>query len=196
MKNAGWMGWAASFRGPASIGCAEMLAGLIFLAGLTNQPAFCFKKCWLNSKSCWNLASASIWKCKMLAGCPIEGSAGKFHPTEGGDGNFHPTAGKILRFTKHFCWQPKIWGESCDSPSIFAGSPKWLGGKFSWASQHWLCWNAGWIDFLGWARKPASILFQKMLDEFEIMVESGASKHVKMKNAGWMCWVASFEWAN
>ena len=60
MKNAGWMGWAASFCGPASIGCAEMLAGLIFLAGLTNQPAFCFKKCWLNSKSCWNLASASI----------------------------------------------------------------------------------------------------------------------------------------
>ena len=33
MKNAGWMGWAASFCGPASIGCAEMLAGLIFLAG-------------------------------------------------------------------------------------------------------------------------------------------------------------------
>ena len=26
MKNAGWMGWVASFCGPASIGCAEMLA--------------------------------------------------------------------------------------------------------------------------------------------------------------------------
>ena len=51
MKNGGWMAWVASFRGPASIGCAEMLAGLIFLAGLTNQPAFCFKKCWLNLKS-------------------------------------------------------------------------------------------------------------------------------------------------
>ena len=68
MKNAGWMGWVASFCGPASIGCAEMLAGLIFLAGLTNQPAFCFKKCWLNSKSCWNPMPASIWKWKMLAG--------------------------------------------------------------------------------------------------------------------------------
>ena len=27
MKNAGWMGWVASFCGPASIGCAKMLAG-------------------------------------------------------------------------------------------------------------------------------------------------------------------------
>ena len=45
MKNAGWMGWAASFRGPASIGCSEMLAGLIFLAGLASQPAFCVNKC-------------------------------------------------------------------------------------------------------------------------------------------------------
>ena len=43
MKNAGWMGWVASFLGPASIGCAEMLAGSIALAGLANQPAFCFK---------------------------------------------------------------------------------------------------------------------------------------------------------
>ena len=37
MENAGWMGWVASFCGPASIGCAEMLDGLIFLAGVRNQ---------------------------------------------------------------------------------------------------------------------------------------------------------------
>ena len=43
-----------------------------------------------------------------------------------------------------------------------------------------------------WARKPASILLQKMLAKFEIMLESGTSKHVKMENAGWMGWMASF----
>ena len=31
MENAGWMGWVARFRWPASNGCAEMLAGLIGL---------------------------------------------------------------------------------------------------------------------------------------------------------------------
>ena len=45
--------------------------------------------------------------------------------------------------------------------------------------------NAGWVNFLGWARKAASILLQKMLVEFEIMLESSISKHVKMENAGW-----------
>ena len=40
MKNAGWTGWVASFRGPASIGWAEMLAVLIFLAGLETSQHF------------------------------------------------------------------------------------------------------------------------------------------------------------
>ena len=50
--------------------------------------------------------------------------------------------------------------------------------------QHTQCENAGWFDFLGGDHKPASILLQKMLAKFEIMLESDAGKHVKMKNAG------------
>ena len=40
---------------PASIWKWKMLAGLIFLTGFTNQPAFFKAKCWLNLKSCWKL---------------------------------------------------------------------------------------------------------------------------------------------
>ena len=40
MKNAGWMGCVARFRGPASIGFAEMLAGLILLVGLRTSQHF------------------------------------------------------------------------------------------------------------------------------------------------------------
>ena len=57
------------------------------------------------------------------------------------------------------------------------------------ASKHLKMKNAGWIDFLGWAQKPASILIQKMLAKFEIMLECDASKHVIWKMlAGWAGW--------
>ena len=50
--------------------------------------------------------------------------------------------------------------------------------------------NASWLDGLGGMHQcwPDP----KKLAEFEIMLESGASKHLEMKNAGWMGWVASF----
>ena len=37
---AGWVCWVASFRGPASIGCPEMLAG--FFLGWAHKPASIF----------------------------------------------------------------------------------------------------------------------------------------------------------
>ena len=141
---------------PASIWKWKMLAGLIFLTGFTNQPAFFKAKCWLNLKSCWKLK----WFEELrLTGALLRSweRQGLFWGAENDRGCFkelRPT-GALLRSWK---WQVRFWGaerhRGCFEELRLTGA----------LLRSWKCWALPWQLNLFWWPGSSSLAVCQSLE--------------------------------